>query len=206
VTDPTEPKKGLNQFTKDVLYSSLVSITAKALLGAVVLLFALMVALVVADWHVPAWTLVAMALVAVALMYATKRVAGREAHELRPKLDGAEDELDRHDSYGRNICSVLDTFQKIVAKDIKMSMAAFIEQGILVPGRDVMQENGCSTDLRMSILIPSDGHFLMVWPRVIPSRRSRSTRCRLTKRSPRSHTRRKPSKSGTTPPTKSAGS
>jgi len=163
VTDPNEPKKGFDQFTKDVLYSSLVSITAKALLVAVVLLLALTVALVVAGWQVPAWTLAAMALVAIALMYTTKRVAGREAHELRPKLDGTEDELDRHDSYGRNICSVLDTFQKIVAKDIKMSMSDFIEQGILLPGRDVMQENGCSSDLRMSILIPSDDHFLMVW-------------------------------------------
>lgn len=104
-----------------------------------------------------------MALVAVALVYATKRVTGREANELRPKLSRAEDELDRHDSYGRNICSVLDTFQKIVSKDIEMSMDAFIEQGILIPGRDVMQENGCSSDLRMSVLIPSNDSFLMVW-------------------------------------------
>ncbi|HEY0318414.1 MAG TPA: GAF domain-containing protein [Solirubrobacterales bacterium] len=163
MTDQNGSRKGLDQFTKDVLYSALVSVTAKAL-GWVALLFvALMVALVAAGWDVPAWTLVAMALVAIALVYVARRVTGREADELKPKLNRAEDELDRHDSYGRNICSVLDTFQKIVAKDIKMSMDTFIEQGILIPGRDVMQENGRPSDLRMSVLIPSDDHFLMVW-------------------------------------------
>ena len=40
-----------------------------------------------------------------------------------------------------------------------MSMASFIEQGILIPGRDVMQENGRPSDL----LIPIDDHFQMVW-------------------------------------------
>jgi hypothetical protein len=163
VTDQNGSKKGLDQFTKDVLYSALVSVTAKALGWIALLLVALMVALIAAGWDVPAWTLVTMALVAIALVYVARRVTGREAHELRPKLNKAEDELDRHDSYGRNICSVLDTFQKIVAKDIKMSMNDFIEQGILIPGRDVMQENGCPSDLRLSVLIPSNDHFLMGW-------------------------------------------
>lgn len=149
MTDQKEPKRGLDQFTKDVLYGALVSVTAKAFGWVALLLAGLMVALIVAGWHVPAWALVAMALVAVGLAYVTRRVTGREAHELRPKLNKAEDELDRHDSYGRNICSILDTFQKIVAKDIEMSMDAFIEQGILIPGRDVMQENGRPSDLRM---------------------------------------------------------
>lgn len=160
--DPSE-KKGLQGFANDVLYSSIVSITSKALLGAGVALLAATGALIATGWDVPAWTLVLMALAAIALMYLTRRVAGREANELRPKVDKAEDELDRHESYGRNICSVLDTFQKIVAKDIEMSMAAFIEQGILIPGRDVMQENGRPSDLRMSVLIPIDDHFQMVW-------------------------------------------
>lgn len=163
MTDQNESKRGLDQFAKDVLYSALVSVTAKALGWVALLLFALMVALVVAGWNVPAWALVAMALVAVALVYVTRRVTGREANELRPKLSKAEDELDRHDSYGRNICSVLDTFQKIVAKDIEMSMGVFIEQGILIPGRDVMQENGRPSDLRMSVLIPAGDHFKMAW-------------------------------------------
>lgn len=160
--DPSE-KKGIQGFANDVLYSSIVSITSKALLGAGVALLAAMAALIATGWDVPAWTLLLMALAAIALMYLTRRVAGREADELRPKVDKAEDELDRHESYGRNICSVLDTFQKIVAKDIEMSMAIFIEQGILIPGRDVMQENGRPSDLRMSVLIPIDDHFQMVW-------------------------------------------
>lgn len=156
-------QQGLQKFANDVLYSSMVSITSKALLGSAIALLAAMAALIATGWDVPAWTLVLMALVAITLMYLTRRVAGREANELRPKVDEAEDELDRHESYGRNICSVLDTFQKIVAKDIEMSMASFIEQGILIPGRDVMQENGRPSDLRMSVLIPIDHHFQMVW-------------------------------------------
>jgi hypothetical protein len=161
--DESESRKGLDQFAKDVLYSALVSVTAKVLSWTALLLAALMVTLVVAGWDVPAWTLAAMALAAVGLVYITRRVTGREDRELRPELERTEDELDRHDSYGKNICSVLDIFQKIVAKDIKMSMSAFIEQGILIPGRDVMQANGRPNDLRMSVLIPVDGHFQMVW-------------------------------------------
>jgi GAF domain len=164
VTDHNEPKKGLDQFTKDVLYSALVSITAKALGRAAFLLTGLMVALIVAGWSVPAWTLVAMALATVALMYVTRRVTGREAHELRPKLEAAENKLDRYDSYGSNLCSVLDTFQRVNTKDIKgLTMGGFIERGILIPARDVMHENGHPSDLRMSVLLVSEGHFSMVW-------------------------------------------
>jgi transcriptional regulator with GAF, ATPase, and Fis domain len=58
---------------------------------------------------------------------------------------------------------VLDTFQKIVAKDIDLPMSTFIEQGILIPARDVMQENGRPSDLRMSVLLPVEGEFTMGW-------------------------------------------
>ena len=114
--DQAPKKRGLEQFANDVLYSSIVSITSKALLAATVGLLGVMVALIATGWEVPAWALVLMALVTVALMYATRRVAGREANQLRSKVDQTEDELDRHESYGSNICSVLDTFQKIVAR------------------------------------------------------------------------------------------
>ena len=164
MTDQDESSKGLDQFTKDVLYSALVGVTAKVLAGAAALVLALIVALVVAGWDVPAWTLAAMALVALVLVYLTRRVVGREARELRPKLKAADEKLDRHDSYGSNLCSVLDTFQKINANDIKnLTMRGFIERGILIPARDVMQENGHPSDLRMSVLLVADGHFSMVW-------------------------------------------
>ncbi len=155
--------KRINQFTKDVLYDVLVSWTSRALGVAAVALVSVMVALVVTRWDVPAWTLVAMALLAVTLIYLTRRVAGREANELRPKLGAAENELDRHDSYGSIICSGLDTFQKIVAKDISMTMGGFIEQGLLIPARDIMQANSHPSDLRMSVLLVVEGHFSMVW-------------------------------------------
>ncbi|HEV7769531.1 MAG TPA: GAF domain-containing protein [Solirubrobacterales bacterium] len=161
--DPSR-KKGLDQFTKDVLYNVLVSVTAKVLGWAALLLGALLVALVLTGWKVPAWALAAMGFLALLLVYLARRVAGREAHELRPKLKSAEDKLDRHESYGSNLCSVLDTFQKINAKDIEgMTMGGFIERGILAPARDVMRENGHPHDLRMSVLLVADGHFQMVW-------------------------------------------
>lgn len=164
MTDKDEPSKGLDQFTKDVLYSALVSVTSKVLGWAGLLALAAIVALVAAGLDVPAWTLAAMALVALGLMYLTRRVVGREARELRPQLRLANDKLDRHDSYGSNLCSVLDTFQKINAKDIEnVTMRGFIERGILIPARDVMQENGHPSDLRMSVLLVSAGHFSMVW-------------------------------------------
>jgi len=164
MADQNKPKKKLEQFTIDVLYSALVSVTAKALVGVTLLLGVLMVALVVTGWDVPAWTLIAMTFAAIALAYVTRRTVGREANELRPKLDAAEDKLDRHDSYDSNLCSVLDTFQRVNTKDIKgLTMSGFIERGILIPARDVMQENGHPSDLRMSVLLVVDGHFSMVW-------------------------------------------
>jgi transcriptional regulator with GAF, ATPase, and Fis domain len=42
-------------------------------------------------------------------------------------------------------------------------MGAFIERGILIPARDVMQENGHPSDLRMSVLLVTEGHFSMAW-------------------------------------------
>ncbi|HXV04427.1 MAG TPA: GAF domain-containing protein [Solirubrobacterales bacterium] len=166
MTKKKEPvqKRGLNQFTKDVLYAALVSVTAKALVWAAVLLGALLVAFVLTGWDVPAWALVAMAFVALLLVYLTRRVTGREIRELRPKITKQEDELDRHDSYGSNLCSVLDTFQKINAGDIDgVTMSSFIERGILNPARDIMRENGHPHDLRMSVLLVSEGHFQMAW-------------------------------------------
>lgn len=160
----TPEKNGLDQFTRDVLYNVLVGVTAKALGWAALLLGALLVALVVTGWEVPAWTLVALAFFSLVLVYLTRRVTGREARELRARVEGAEDQLDRHDSYGSNLCSVLDTFQKINAKDIDgMTMRSFIERGILTPARDVMRENGHPHDLRMSVLLVSEGNFSMIW-------------------------------------------
>ncbi len=157
-------EEGLDQFAKDVLYGALVSVTANVLGWTALLFGALLVALVVAGWEVPAWTLVAMAFVALALVYLTRRVAGRETRELRLRQEEAESQLDRHDSYGSNLCSVLDTFQKINADDIPgMTMRSFIERGILGPARDVMRENGHPHDLRLSVLLVSERCFSMVW-------------------------------------------
>lgn len=125
--------RSLDQFTKDVLYSALVSLTSKALVLAAALVAGLGVALVATGWVVPAWTLAGMALLALTLVYLARRVAAREARESRPRLSRAEDELDRHDSYGSNLCSALYTFQKIVAKDVDLHMGTFIERGILAP-------------------------------------------------------------------------
>jgi GAF domain len=162
----SEPRRRfqLQQFTKDVLYDSVVQITSGALRLASLALLALMVALFALGWEIPAWTLVLVMLVGVGLLYITKRVAGREANELRPRLDAAEDKLDRHDSYGTNICSIMDNFQRVLAGDIPgVTVSEFIERGILTAGRDVMQENGHAADLRMSVLLASDGFFTMGW-------------------------------------------
>jgi hypothetical protein len=166
LTQNSKPKKRfhLEQFTKDVLYDSIVQITSTALRGATLALLALMLALLALGWHVPAWTLVLATMLAVGLVYVTKRVVGREANELRPRLDAAEDKLDRHDSYGTNIWSIMDNFQRVLAGDIPdVTVPEFIERGILTVGRDVMQENGHASDLRMSVLLAGDGHFTMEW-------------------------------------------
>jgi GAF domain len=164
VSGDAEPTKGLTKFTKDVLYEAVVGITADALKWAVVALMAAAVALLVVGWTVPAWTLVAALIVAIGLMYITRRVAGREAIELRPRLEAAEEKLDRHDSYGENICSIMDNYQRVLAGDIKgVSIVDFIERGILTAGRDVMQENGHAADLRMSVLMAKEENFEMWW-------------------------------------------
>lgn len=159
-----EKRFQLDRFTKDVLYDSVVQITSSALRWAALALLALMLALFALGWEVPAWTLVLMMIFGVGLTYVAKRAAGREADELRPRLDAAEDKLDRHDSYGTNICSIMDNFQRVLAGDIRgVTVPGFIERGILTAGRDVMQENGHASDLRMSVLVARDGDFTMGW-------------------------------------------
>lgn len=166
MSDGEKPAKRsrVNQFTKDVLYDSIVQVTSGALRIAAIALAAVLVALIAFGWEVPAWTLVLVMLLGVGLMYVTRRVAGREANELRPKLAAAENKLDRHDSYGTNICSIMDNFQRVLAGDIRgVTVPEFIERGILSAGRDVMQENGHAADLRLSVLLAEEGHFTMEW-------------------------------------------
>jgi GAF domain len=160
----TESKSGLKSFTKDVFYEAVVSVTAEALKWAGVVLLLAGVGLFFVGWQLPAWTLVLALIPAVLLTYLAKRAGGREAAELRPRLEAAEDRLDRHDSYGENICSIMDNYQRVLAGDIKgVGVADFIERGILTAGREVMQENGHASDLRMSVLIASDDDFEMWW-------------------------------------------
>jgi len=166
LTQNRKPEKRfqLDRFTKDVLYDSAVQITSSALRWAALALLALMLALFALGWEVPAWTLVLVMILGIGLTYVAKRIAGREADELRPRLDAAEDKLDRHDSYGTNICSIMDNFQRVLAGDIRgVTVPEFIERGILTAGRDVMQENGHASDLRMSVLLASAGDFTMGW-------------------------------------------
>jgi hypothetical protein len=161
-----EKKFQLGRFTKDVLYDSVVQITSSALRWAALALLACMVALFALgwEWEVPVWTLLLALIFGIGLTYVTKRVVGREANELRPRLDAAEDKLDRHDSYGTNICSIMDNFQRVLAGDIRgVTVSEFIERGILTAGRDVMQENGHASDLRMSVLVARDENFTMGW-------------------------------------------
>jgi hypothetical protein len=157
-------KELAKRFGKDVLYEAMVNVTADFLKGAAILLGVAAVGLFALGWTVPAWTLVLALVAALILVYLAKRVVGREAAELRPKLEAAEDRLDRHDSYGENICSIMDNYQRVLAGDIKgVGVSEFIERGILTTGREVMQENGHAQDLRMSVLMVDDGHFEMWW-------------------------------------------
>ncbi|HEU5105763.1 MAG TPA: GAF domain-containing protein [Solirubrobacterales bacterium] len=162
----TKPKKRfqLTKFTNDVLYDSIVSLTSSALRWAGFALLALMLALIRLGWDVPAWTLILVLLGAIGLVSLTKRGGNREPDELQARLSTAEDKLDRHDSYGTNICSIMDNFQRVLAGDISgITVGEFVERGILTAGRDVMQENGHTADLRMSVLLAEDGDFVMEW-------------------------------------------
>lgn len=162
MSDSERSNSGFARFTKDVVYDSIVGITSGALRAAGIALLGLAVALFALGWEVPAWTLILALVAAVVLMYVTKRVAGREAAELRPRLKVAERQLDRHDSYGTNIDSIMDNFQRVLAGDIAgVTVPDFIERGILTAGRDVMQENGHATDLRMSVMLAHDDCFTM---------------------------------------------
>lgn len=166
LTQNGEPEKRfqLGRFTRDVLYDSIVQITSTAIQWAALALLAVLVAMVALGWEVPAWTLILVMLLGLGLRYITKRVADQEVNELRPRLNAAEDKLDRHDSYGTNICSIMDNFQRVLAGDIRgVTVPEFIERGILTAGRDVMQENGHASDLRMSVLLAKDGNFTMGW-------------------------------------------
>jgi hypothetical protein len=166
VARETQPKKRFQfgEFTRDVLYDSIVSLTSSALRWTGLVLLALMLTSIHLGWDVPAWTLILVLLGAIGLIALTKHFGNREPTELRARLDAAEDKLDRHDSYGTNICSIMDNFQRVLAGDISgVPVGEFVERGILTAGRDVMQENGHSSDLRMSVLLAKDDDFVMEW-------------------------------------------
>jgi putative methionine-R-sulfoxide reductase with GAF domain len=166
VARETTPKRGfqLETFTNDVLYDSIVSLTSSALRWTGLALLALMLTSIRMGWDVPAWTLILVLLGAIGLISLTKRFGNREPDELQARLEAAEDKLDRHDSYGTNICSIMDNFQRVLAGDISgVTVGEFVERGILTTGRDVMQENGHASDLRMSVLLAEDGNFVMEW-------------------------------------------
>lgn len=154
----------LEKFVKDVVYDSVVSITSSGLRWAALALLALTAALIRLGWEVPAWTLVLALIAPIGLVTLVRRIGDRGPDELRAQLDTAEDKLDRHDSYGTNICSIMDNFQRLLAGDISgVTVGEFVERGILTTGRDVMQENGHESDLRMSVLLAEDGDFVMEW-------------------------------------------
>jgi GAF domain-containing protein len=57
---------------------------------------------------------------------------------------------------------VLDHLQRVISKDIEVSIPDYIQRGILEPARDVLME-APEEDIRLSVLLPEEGHFVMAW-------------------------------------------
>jgi hypothetical protein len=80
-------------------------------------------------------------------------IRGTEIGALKTDLKEAGEALDRHNSYDNHIVRVLDYFQRVLAKDINISVSRFIEAGVLQASREVMLANGHDQDLRLSVLV-----------------------------------------------------
>lgn len=159
----------------DVLRAATVDLVARALTGLLLFGAVGLGLLVWSGGSVPAWaaTLVVVLVLAVALVLGVRagRLARRvgELEELTADyedLDDAVDQygwvVDRYELYTDHIADVLERLQRVLSNELEgVTIPDYIERGIISPARDVLQ--GPHEEIRISVLLPQDDRWRMVW-------------------------------------------
>lgn len=127
--------------------------------------------LVVKGGSIPAWIgAIELALLVFAGVIARQR-GGRiaalgpvrqERAELEDMSATFDYALERYEVYSAHLAHVLDHLQRVISKDIEVSIPDYIQRGILEPGRDVLMEDP-EEDIRLSVLLPESSKFVMAW-------------------------------------------
>jgi GAF domain len=114
-----------------------------------------------ADITLPAWALVLLIGIPCALLLTLLARRWRRRGQWAVVAD-LEEEVNLGAVYSRHIYDILDTFQKVLAGTIpQVSIATFIEQGMLQPARDFLMQRP-DEDVRLSVLVPQEGNWTMV--------------------------------------------
>lgn len=176
-------KNSVERFGRDVFRAAVVALTSKALLYAAGSLAAAFVLLVIFGGSVPAWLLALVLLAAaVALSLSGRRihqlqdeVSTRDSRiaELQPFEEGAPElegtvatfdwALERFEVYTAHVAEILDHLQRVLAGDIAVPIPTYVERGILEPARDLLAHRSFEEHVRLSVLLPVDDCFAMVW-------------------------------------------
>lgn len=173
----------VERFGREVLRAAVVSLTSKGLLYVAGSLVAAVVLLVVLGGTVPAWLLALVVLVAAVVLLLSWRqirqlqdqVSSRDSRiaELQPFEQGAPElegtvaafdwALERFEVYTAHVTEVLDHLQRVLAGDIAVPIPTYVERGILEPARDLLADRSFEEHVRLSVLLPVEDCFVMVW-------------------------------------------
>jgi hypothetical protein len=176
-------EKGLSAFGGQILRGAVVDMVSKALSWAVLAVAALLALLIWQGGTVPAWiaALVVMLTLAITLRFHLQVRALRaqttnqqqRIEELEPlelTRGDLEDEIadlwggiERHNLYSAHVAKMLDQLQRVVARDITVPISAYVERGILQPARDLLTLSEPGAEVRLSILMPSDERWNMIF-------------------------------------------
>lgn len=152
----------MDRFIREVLRAALVELTSKALIYVSIGLLASFALLVVFGGSVPAWLLAVALLSALAVLAACRYRARGIEREIRDRDGAFSSALERFEVYTAHVAEVLDHLQRVLSGNIDVKIPVYIERGILEPARDLLANDG-GEYVRLSVLLPYDENFIMVW-------------------------------------------
>jgi hypothetical protein len=148
------PGKSLQERAGDVVESAIVGLVGDLLKWAGVAALAAIGLLIWQGGSVPAWLAVAVVLVTLLLAALARRPLWRQTAELHGVATFLDYALARHENYTSHVAEVLNNLQRVIAGDLGVSMAEYIERGILEPAREYLMSEP-SENVRLAILTPS---------------------------------------------------
>jgi GAF domain-containing protein len=113
------------------------------------------------DVTLPVWLFVLIVGLPLGLLV-VRRVAARSSTETAAAVGELERQNALYGYYALHLWDVLETLQKVITGDIDVTIDQFMEQGVLGPAREFLQQ-APGEDIRLSVLVPEGEDFRMEW-------------------------------------------